>query len=223
MSTKSMGVFRLFVLVLGCLVHSHSGAEVNDYVCGTLKNSYGPYDYRSDWMDKKVDIETYHLTPEVINLVKGFNAPVGADLDYVLRVFPNHHVALNAMIRLGEKQKTAKPIGARYSVECYLQRALRFRNDDAVVRVLYASHLSKSGKRVEALSQLNEAERLEDDSVNINYNMGLIYFELMEYDKALVYAHRAYRSGFPLPGLQNKLKRSGKWKEPTAQSEEGAK
>ena len=223
MSAISVLIFRVFFLGLGFLVHSHSRADVNDYVCGTLKNSYGPYDYRSEWKDKKADIETFHLTPEVINLVRGVSASIGSELDYTLRIFPNHHVALNAMIRLGEKQKTAKPIGAKYSVECYLQRALRFRNDDAVVRVLYASYLSKSGKRVEALNQLNEAERLEEDSVNINYNMGLIYFDLMEYDKALVYAHRAYRSGFPLPGLQNKLKRAGKWKEPTAQSEEGAK
>ena len=35
-----------------------------------------------------------------------------------------------------------------------------------------------------------------------------------QYDKALASAHRAYGAGFPLPGLKNKLKRAGKWREP---------
>ena len=54
----------------------------------------------------------------------------GGDLDYTLRAFPNHHVALMAMAKLGEKQKTARPAGAKYGVECYFQRAVSFRGDD---------------------------------------------------------------------------------------------
>ena len=105
------------------MICSQSGAGVNDYVCGPIQNAYGPYDYRSD-KDKLKIVEQVHLTPEVINLVKGSSSTIGSDLDYTLRAFPNHHVALNAMIRLGEKQKAAKPIGANYGVECYLQRAI---------------------------------------------------------------------------------------------------
>jgi tetratricopeptide (TPR) repeat protein len=213
MNRKALAFLNLVFLGLGFLIFSQSRAEVNDYMCGSLQSSYGPYDYRSD-KDKLQIVEQNHLTPEVINLVRGSSAAIGGDLGYTLRAFPNHHVALNAMIRLGEKEKTAKPIGAKYSVECYLQRAMRFRDDDAVVRVLYASYLSKAGKRNEALNQLDEAARLGVEGANICYNMGLIYFDLKEYEKSLSYGQRAYILGYPLPGLQDKLKKAGKWKEP---------
>jgi hypothetical protein len=200
-----------FVLVvLGC---SQSYAEVNDYICGSLENAYGPFDYRSE-KDKLGIVEKFHLTPNVINLISAQSAAtVGGDLDYALRAFPNHHVALMAMARLGEKEKLAKPHGARFGVECYFQRALRFRNDDATVKVIYASYLAKNGKKVEALNILEQAEKVDEDNVNIIYNTGLIYFELREYDKSLSYANRAYNLGFPLPGLRDMLKRAGKWKE----------
>jgi tetratricopeptide (TPR) repeat protein len=226
MSAISVVIFRLFLLGLGFLVHSHSRADVNDYVCGPLTNTHGPYDYRYEWKDKdkKVDIDTAHLPPQVVNLVRGNTSVyIGHDLDYALRAFPNHHVALMAMARLGEKEKTAKPAGANFVVECYFQRAVRFSNDDAIVRILYASYLSKAGKRVEALNQLSEAARLGSDSANANYNMGLIYYDLKEYEKALYHAQEAYRLGFPLLGLRDKLKRAGKWNEPVARSEESGK
>jgi tetratricopeptide (TPR) repeat protein len=222
MNKKTVRFFNLFVLGLGFLIFSQSRADVNDYVCGSLQNSYGPYDYRSD-KDKLRIVEQYHLTPEVVNLVSGSTGAIGGDLDYTLRAFPNHHVALMAMAKLGEKQKTAKPTGAKYGIECYFKRAVRFRNDDEIVRILYASYLSRSGRKAEALSQINEAAQLGSDSANANYNMGLIYYDLKEYEKALIYAHQAYRFGFPLPGLRDKLKRAGKWTEPVVQSEESSK
>lgn len=222
MNKKTVTIFHLVFLGLGLLIFSQSRADVNDYVCGSLQASYGPYDYRSD-KDKLQIVEQHHLTPEVVNLVAGTTGSIGGDLSYTLRAFPNHHVALMAMAKLGEKEKTAKPAGAKYGVECYFQRAVRFRKDDEIVRILYASYLSRAGRNVEALSQLNEAARLGTDSANANYNMGLIFYDLKEYEKALFYAQQAYRLGFPLPGLRDKLKRAGKWKEPVAQSEESGK
>jgi hypothetical protein len=35
-----------------------------------------------------------------------------------------------------------------------------------------------------------------------------------EPDRALEHAHRAYALGYPLPGLRNRLKRAGAWREP---------
>lgn len=223
MNNKTVKIFHLVFLGLGFLTFLPSRADVNDYVCGPIQNAYGPFDYRSD-KDKLQIFEQYHLTPQVVNLVAPRSAGrIGGDLDYTLRAFPNHHVALMAMVRLGEKERTTRPAGATYNVECYFQRSLRFRNDDAIVRIVYASYLSKAGKRVEALSQLNEAARLGSDSANANYNMGLIFYDLKEYEKALYHAHEAYRLGFPLPGLRDKLKRAGKWNESVEQSDGGGK
>jgi tetratricopeptide (TPR) repeat protein len=210
---REFTIRNLCVYFFGILICMHSLAEVDDFVCGSLQNAYGPFDYRSD-KDKLAIVESYHLTPNVVNLVSTQSAgTIGGDLDYTLRAFPNHHRALMAMMKLGEKENAAKPRGAKYGVECYFQRALRFRDDDATVRMIYASYLSKKGKRVEALGQLDAAERLESENANIIYNTGLIYFDLKEYDKSLSYARRAYGLGFPLPGLRDKLRRAGKWKD----------
>ena len=200
-----------------CLLVSLSGAARADdgvYSCGSLQNGYGPYDYRTD-KDKLGIVEQFHLTPNVITLTAGESSgTVGGDLDYTLRAFPNHHIALGAMVRLGEREKLPKVRGARYSVECYFQRAMKFRDDDAVVRTLFAAYLSKHGKKQEALQQLKYAEGLEDENPNVSYNKGLIYFDLADYDNALLNAQIAYRQGFPLPGLREKLKKVGKWREP---------
>lgn len=219
MKGRLMAVRLLVVVGLALIICSHSGAEVNDYICGNLQNAYGPYDYRSD-KDKLGIVEQFHLTSNVITLTSAQSAGfVGGDLDYTLRAFPNHHVALNAMARLGDKEKSPRPKGANFSVECYFQRALRFRNDDAIVKTIYASYLAKHGKRSEALNQLIEAAQLSEENANVIYNTGLIYFDLKEYERSLSYAHQAYRLGFPLPGLRDKLKKAGKWREPAAQSE----
>lgn len=215
---------RFFPFLLACVAGlffwARADAEVNDYVCGSLQNAYGPFDYRSD-KDKLAIVETFHLTPNVVNLISWQSAgSLGGDLDYTLRAFPNHHVALMAMAKLGEREKTARPKGAKYSVQCYFQRASRFRDNDANVKMLYASFLAKNGNRGEALALLEDAARLEGDNANISYNTGLVYFDMKEYDKALHYAQRAYNSGFPLPGLREKLKRVGKWVEPVGTSAE---
>lgn len=204
---------------------SRADMDINHNDCGPLAiaEAMGPYDYRSDKARLPV-VEETHLTPEVIRLVPQYmGSTTGGHLDYTLRIFPNHHVALMTMIRLGEKEKRAKPAGAKYTVECYLKRAVRFRNDDATVRILYASYLSKARRKAEALSQLNEAAQLGIEGANANYNMGLISYDLNEYEKALFYAHQAYRLGYPLLGLRDKLKRVGKWKEPDIQSEDSGK
>lgn len=192
-------------------------AEVSDAACGPIANAFGPYDYRTDKAHLPV-VELHHFTPEVENLVSGnFRHPgstVGGDLSYTLRAFPNHPKALMAMVRLGARERRDRPRHTSYGVECFLYRAWRFRNDDPVVRVIYASYLATHGRPEEALKHLEDAEALGADGPNFQYNLGLIYFDLKEYDKALTYAHLAYANGYSLPGLRAKLMKIGRWKEP---------
>jgi tetratricopeptide (TPR) repeat protein len=56
----------------------------------------------------------------------------------------------------------------------------------------------------------------EGKSAEIHYNLGLIYLELGDADRALEQAHAAYGLGYPLPGLRNRLQRMGKWHPPAA-------
>ena len=85
-----------------------------------------------------------------------------------------------------------------------------------MVKVVYGNYLIKRGKPQEAVGQLEAALAQAGDNANVHYNLGLAYVDLKRYDKALNSAHAAYRLGFPLPGLKNKLQRVGAWREPVA-------
>ncbi len=192
----------------------------NEFVCGALEASFGPFDYRVTPIDRKQLVEGAHFTREVELLIRG-NAsgkdPLG-DISYTLRVFPNHPRALKSIMEYGITKKTDNPSGSRWPIWCYFDRAIRFQPDDAQVRMLYGLYLQRKGKFREALLQLDEAQKLAGENANIHYNIGLIYLDLGEFEEALDHAHRAYALGFPLPGLRNRLKRAGKWREPAPAS-----
>jgi tetratricopeptide (TPR) repeat protein len=181
------------------------------YACGDLANGYGPFDYRTD-KDKLKVVHEYHFSPDVELLRSGMSGHIGGDLDYILRAFPNHHRALRSLDMLGRKEKTEHPAGTRWSVECYYDRAIRFRKDDAMVRMLYGIYLVSRNRKNEGVEQLRAAESLGASGANFHYNLGLAYFELGQHDAALQHAKKAYDLGFPLPGLREKLKRAGKWR-----------
>lgn len=178
--------------------------------CGSLQNAYGPFDYRTD-KGKLGIVEQYHFGPQQENLTKG--AGLGGNIDYTLRAFPNHHRALMSMMKLGAREKTAKVKGADYTVECYMIRAETFRPDDAMVKVIYGLYLMQSGRPKDAVAKLESARQIDSQNANVHYNLGLAYSDLKHYDKALESAHRAYAAGFPLPGLRDKLKRAGEWRD----------
>lgn len=200
-------------------------------VCGSLDNHFGPFDYRTS-ADKHAIVERFHFTSDVEQLRRGASTYIiGGDLSYVLRVFPNHHRALNAMARLSAKEKALKPRGSSYTVDCWFQRALRFRPDDMTVEMLYGLHLLRSGQAQAATKHLEVARKSGLRDGNLYYNLGLAYVQLKRYDDALESAHMAYALGFPLPGLRNQLQRAGKWREdpnpaarlrPVAPAAEGA-
>lgn len=178
--------------------------------CGTLKNSYGPFDYRTSKTQLEV-VENFHFTPDVEHLRRGQSSYVGSDIDYTLRASPNHHRALVALTNLALRTNTTKAAGTGYTVDCYFERALRFANDDGLVRIIYGVYLYRTGKKRDALRVLEDARRFEDDNPNLHYNLGLIYFDLHDIPRALESAQTAYRLGAQLPGLKNKLKAAGVW------------
>jgi len=157
-------------------------------------------------------VEQFHFTPEVEKLVKGESGPLGGDIGYTLDHFPNHHRALSAMTRLALRDKNRKPHGARYTIDCYFQRAVGFRPKDAKVRALFGSYLLALGQADTALEQLEHAALLEPDNPTSHYNLGLLYLKKKDYDRARASADKAYGMGFPLPGLKNKLVDAGQWR-----------
>ncbi|MGH8729148.1 MAG: tetratricopeptide repeat protein [Burkholderiales bacterium] len=156
-------------------------------------------------------VESGHFTAQVQSLTHGESGKLGGDLDYTLRAFPNHHGALQAMIRLSQREKKAIPAGAKYTVECYFDRALRFKPDDPAVFMLHGIFLNTQGKLDDAIAQLEKANQLSPNDANINYNLGLLYFDKKNLAKSKEHAKIAYSLGFPLPGLKNKLIKAGQW------------
>lgn len=185
--------------------------------CGQLTNGFGPYDYRTERGEKLGMVEGAHFLPYIEALVRGKTSTTpGPDIDYTLRAFPNNHRALLAMMRLGEKESTPQPKGSRYSVECWFDRALRFRPDDTTVRMIYSTYLSKNKRVPEAVAQLEQAATIAKDNSFTHYNIGLIYFDMKFYDKALVQAHRASALGFSRTELRDMLENVNQWQDPVA-------
>lgn len=213
-------------LVLGAAAaatREEQAADADDlqydaYTCGPLTNAYGPFDYRNATHAERKIVESYHSDPalqamhrgEMMN-ERGF---IWNDFDYTLRAFPNHPGSLAAVDSLAIRLKSDKPPRAARSALCYFLRAVAFRPDDGTVRVLYGLYLLRRNKLQEAIEQLTVAEKLQPDDRNVQYNVGLAYFRLKDYDRAYERAVRAYQAGFPLPGLRNLLKGVGKWREP---------
>ncbi len=180
----------------------------------------GPFDYTnpSD-VQKHLEItERYHFNNDVKTLRRGMTGSVRADLTYVLRRFPNHHPALDAMARLWRKymKRGEVPPGEgldpRKTAEYWFERAIKFAPHDGMVRLLYGIHKHKLGKYNEALELYKQAENVMPDSADVKYDLGLLYFDMGEYDLAYQYARKAYQLGYPLPGLKNKLIKQGAWK-----------
>jgi tetratricopeptide (TPR) repeat protein len=192
--------------IIAILAFAASGNlyAANNY-CGELRNHYGPYDYRDRASGKLEIVENAHFTPDVENGIRGNTSSVGGDLDYTLRAIPNHHRALTSMGNVSINTKTPQLYGARFPAECYFERAIRFVPDDGLVRALYGIYLNRRGRFAEALSMFKAAIDREPNNPTINYNLGLLYLKMKQYDKASEYADKAYELGFPLNGLRNQL------------------
>lgn len=203
----NMRILRLLLMLLFLT----SGGQALAVCGGSLgQNSYGrPLDYR-DSKDREflTIIEPFHFTIEVENLQRGINAPLPGDIHYTLMRFVNHPRALNSMAQW--QLKFGFQDGQEYfPADCYFERAVAFTPDDPMIYLVWGNYLYRKKEYQRALDVYQEAERLSPDSAEVQYNMGLLYIELKDLEKAKAHADRAYELGHPLPGLQMKLKRLG--------------
>lgn len=174
----------------------------------------GPFDYRSNPQVLTM-VETHHFGPEVENLIRS-KTRFSGDLSFVLHAFPNHHRALAAMIRYAMREKSTRPGELDYTVECYFVRAVKFRPEDLVVRMLFADYLSRIGRTADAVAQLDYVVNGAEDSGLTLYNVGLLYFQMGRYGDALELAHKARALGMQRTDLIDRLKAKGEWREPAA-------
>lgn len=198
-------ISSVFILLISTI---SSNLQATSY-CGELNNVN---DYKdSAKKEFLATVEQHHFTPNVENLRYGNSSTLGGELNYTLMMFPNHHRALAAFGKLSLRDKTLKPAGAKYSVWCFFDRAIRYKPNDAVVRMLFGNYLLKAGEADKATEQLQIAVNLQPEDATINYNLGLLYMQKKNYEQAKIYAKKAYELDFPLPGLKNQLIKAGKW------------
>ena len=227
--TSSTQAISTILLALLTVFHASARAQEVPGGCGSLTQSWGPFDYRPDHYIPENTyrshrallgiVESAHFTPDVEMLARGkTGTTAGGDIGYTLGVFPNHHRALLSMAALGDKEKTEKPYGARFAVDCYFRRAVAWRPDDNVVHMIYARYLAKAKRIDEAEKQLGIAASQAKDNPMTHNNLGLIYFDMKNYGQALVHAHKAYALGLGMPNLRQQLQSVGKWEEPGPQA-----
>lgn len=201
-------------LVLLCMMAA-TQAQVTAEQCGpmSLPMQFGPYDYRID-KDKLPIVEIAHFTAQVESLLRGQStASFAGDISYTLQRFPNHHRALMSVMRMVERKMPAVRELLR-PPECFFERAVRWRKDDVVARMLYAKFLADQHRKPEAINQLEITATYAKDFVLTHRNIGLLLIEMGEFDRALVQAHKLLILDDPDTRLRDSLTRAGKWREP---------
>ena len=212
---------RALVLVATCLSMITLGASVANAqqrappnACGPLfiAGHYGPFDYRTHRSGLEI-VENHHYTPRVEALISGQSGSLEQDLNYTLKSSPNHHRALLSLSRYTLRAKDRQPAGFEWPLECYFDRAIRFKGDDPVVRMIYAQFLGQTKRVPAASAHLDVALTLGAESAFTQYNAGLIFLEMGEFERALAQAHRASGLGLKNPDLETKLRQAGRWRD----------
>jgi hypothetical protein len=213
--------WRTLVLALAGAVAAHA-AVAQGTGCGGLANNYGPYDYRQYKDAPEIDPVTKQMSPlQMVEgahfidtceaLVKCKRGTIGSDIDYTLRAFPNHHRALVAMMLYGDRTKRDQPPDALFTVDCYFKRALAWKSDDVIVRLIYAGFLNGKGKPAPAKDQLDAASKLTGDNAFSVYNVGMVALDLNQIDLAVDSARKAYGAGMTHPVLRQRLIAINRW------------
>lgn len=219
MLTPETRFVHLFVLIFAATsIHAANqslgwpGKTLEGKDCYGKQQGYGPFDYRQTTPASRRNVERRHFTPEVEQLIRGKSThDVLADLAYTLNVYPNHHRALWSVSRYylgdGAKRRTNTNLDQSQATppECYFRRAMRFVPDDPMVPAVFGIYLHRLGRTDAAHEMYLQAESLNSRISEVAYNLGLLYFDMGDYEKSRAYSQKAKELGYPLRGLERKL------------------
>lgn len=215
----SAGSLALGLLWPAAAAAQHAGrlnSEAEERECGSLlpETAYEvpPHDYRATDPGTRAmlaGVTSVHLPPDVEALRKLHVGSFGGSASYTLLAFPNHVRALSMLIRLGEREKSEQPVGAKFTIDCFFRRALRFVPDDLVVRMLYVTYLQKKGRIDAAMTQLAAVDEMAGDSPMTRRNLGLLYLGLKRADLAAAQLSKADSTDAAMVDLRNKLVAAG--------------
>jgi tetratricopeptide (TPR) repeat protein len=184
--------------------------------CVQLGDLASPVDYRTRDSTAQLrwgiqDVKRNHYDPAVGRMRGGeYSRGVMADLDFLLRHWPNHLPGLEALIQYDLGGGRAYEFAPAY---CYFERARAFVPDDPGVLLHEGYYFWKKKNNERAIEAYEAALAVDPKSTDAHYSLGLLYYESGEYDKAVIHARAAYDAGYPLPGLKRKLQQAGHWAE----------
>ncbi|MDE1925779.1 MAG: hypothetical protein KGI36_01170 [Burkholderiales bacterium] len=221
---RSRGTWRglLACIALACVGHAAWGqvhaenlvepcARTNSFA---VPAAAGPFDFRTISPGFISMTEANHFTPNIENLEHGNTGTLAEELSFLLHAMPNFPRGLAALTRYSLREHSTQPGNLDFSVDCYYLRAIRFRPNDLIVRMLFADYLIKWNRIPEAAAQLDAVRGADTDNPMTHYNLGLLYFEIKRYKDALEQAHIAMALGMERDDLKKKLVAVGQWTDP---------
>jgi tetratricopeptide (TPR) repeat protein len=152
------------------------------------------------------NLDRFHYQPAVKHLQNRQYKFALADLEFMLKYFPNHPQALATMAELG--LAAHRPDIAEQQFKDALARYPQHYE----TYVIYGTFLQKLGRVDVAITEYKKALEINPESVYAHYNLGLAYVDRKDYQQANIHAQKAYQLGVGFPGLKEKLQAAGAWR-----------
>lgn len=168
---------------------------------------YNYYDSRPPASNQLATVEKNHFGKGMNRMDAGEWDLAMAEWDFILRYFPNHPRVLYLM------SLTAEETGERERAEDYFKTAFQLYPNTATTYSVYGIILYRRGNLDDAVEAFQQSLMLDPGSAEAHYNLGITYAEAGRRGDANRHAQAAYRLGYPLPGLRERLRRTGDWKE----------
>jgi tetratricopeptide (TPR) repeat protein len=168
------------------------------------------FDYY-DEEDRKIGgltVTDVHLTSGQQALRTRWYDKAYSEAQWVLNQFPNHPQGLILLVQTCEKWQSPRCTG----IDEAFKRAIAINPNAPGTYTTMGIYLHRKHQYAEAIKSFQQALKLDPNSFNAQYNIGLAYFETKQYDLANQYAQRAYALGAPFPALRSKLQQVGHWK-----------
>ncbi len=225
MTNKSFRWFSVytFLILMGHTPYSFSeSSRALTSRCGPIstKETAGPYNYTSRdstvrWHVRDVTKNHFLKAKRYMELPRPSSRRIHVELTYTLIRVPNHH---RALYLLGEfhnrfpKEEFNPPLNLFSTApECFFDRAMRYDPNDIYIHQLKAIYYHKRKRYKQSLPVYKILIEKYPDWGELHYNLGLLYMDMKDYEKALLHAKQAYKNNYTLPGLKNKLEKKGKW------------
>ena len=185
----------ILAMVLPGLVHAAPNKEINNSNCGIVGGqliggvkSLGPWDYNQRATHVHLErVEGSYFPPHVENL-EGDPKAGAMGSAKTLRIYPNHHRALYTLMRYYRDYPEDVDNSELYTMECMFNRAKFFTPNDPMVYMLNGMHYHWKSDFAGSKIQYMQAYELDPENPQINYNLGLMYYDQGDYETAAKHA-----------------------------------